>query len=62
MQTRAKILNRLSERLEEFVDEYKHDLDADEVAIIEDAIGVVEKVKDSQVDDDEEDEDGGVED
>ncbi|TXH08990.1 MAG: hypothetical protein E6R04_09460 [Spirochaetes bacterium] len=61
MQTRAKILNRLSERLEEFVDEYKHDLDADEVAIIEDAIGVVEKVKDSQVDD-EEDEDGGVED
>ena len=61
MQTRAKILNRLSERLEEFVDEYKHDLDADEVAIIEDAIGVVEKVKDSQVDD-EEDEDGGDED
>jgi hypothetical protein len=62
MQTRAKILNRLSERLEEFVDEYKHDLDADEVAIIEDAIGVVEKVKDSQVDDEEEDEDGGDED
>lgn len=57
MQTRTKILNRLCEHLEEFLDEYKHDLDADEVVTIEEAVSVVEKMKDYQAEEDEDAED-----
>lgn len=54
----TRTLQRLIERLEEFLDDYKIDLEADEAAAIDDAITVIDKVKtDLENQDDESDPD-----
>ena len=53
-------LSRLIDRLEEFLEEYKTDMDADEVVTVEDTISVIDRLKleiENQIDA-EEDEDG----
>jgi DNA integrity scanning protein DisA with diadenylate cyclase activity len=41
----TRVLNRLIERLEEFVDEYKLMLEVDEAVTLDDAISVIDRVK-----------------
>jgi len=48
--SRARALNQLEKRLEEFLEENKHDIDVDEIATIEDAICVVQNVRDREED------------
>lgn len=48
--SRARTLNQLEKRLEEFLEENKHDIDVDEIATIEDAICVVQNVRDREED------------
>lgn len=56
--TNTRALQRLIERIEEFLDEYKNDLEADEVSIIDDTISVIDRIKsDIENKEDEEDED-----
>lgn len=50
-----RALQRLIERVEEFLDDYKNDLEADEVATIEDAISIIDRLhSDLQSQEDEE--------
>ena len=54
----VRALTRLIDRLEEFMEEYKTLIEADELAIIDDAITIVDKVKTELLtEEDEEDED-----
>lgn len=41
----TRSLDRLIERIEEFLDEYKTMLDADEIVTFDDAISIIDKVK-----------------
>lgn len=41
----TRSLDRLIERIEEFLDEYKTMLDADEIVTFDEAISIVDKVK-----------------
>ncbi len=43
--TNTRALQRLMERLEEFLDEYKTELDADEASTVDDAISVIDRIK-----------------
>lgn len=43
--TNTRALQRLMERMEEFLDEYKTELDADEASTIDDAISVIDRIK-----------------
>ncbi len=52
----VRTLARLIDRLEEFMDEYKTLMEADEMATIDDAISVVDKVK-TELETEEDDED-----
>lgn len=56
--TNTRALQRLIERMEEFLDEYKTELDADEASTVDDAISVIDRIKtDLNSGDDEEDDD-----
>ena len=56
--TNTRALQRLIERMEEFLDEYKKELDADEASTVDDAISVIDRIKtDLDSGDDEEDDD-----
>jgi hypothetical protein len=57
MSNSTRSLVRLIERLEEFLDEYKTDLEADEAALIDETISVIDRVKNEleSADDDEDD-------
>jgi hypothetical protein len=41
----TRVLNRLIERIEEFVDEYKLMLEADETVALDEAISIIDRVK-----------------
>jgi len=57
MSNNTRSLRRLIERMEEFLDEYKTDLEVDEAATIDDAISIIDKVKtELESEEDEEDE------
>ena len=57
MSNNTRSLRRLMERMEEFLDEYKTDLEVDEAATIDDAISIIDKVKtELESEEDEEDE------
>ena len=43
--TNTRSLQRLIERIEEFLDEYKNTLDADEVSTIDDSISIIDRIK-----------------
>jgi len=43
--TNTRALQRLMERIEEFLDEYKTELDADEASTIDDAISIIDRIK-----------------
>jgi len=43
--TSTRALQRLMERMEEFLDEYKTELDADEASAVDDAISVIDRIK-----------------
>lgn len=52
-----RTLARLIDRLEEFLDEFKTELEADEVSTVDDTISVIDRLKshlDSQTEDDDE--------
>ena len=56
--TNTRALQRLIERMEEFLDEYKTELDADEASTVDDAISVIDRIKkDLESGNDEEDDD-----
>ena len=56
--TTTRALQRLIERMEEFLDEYKTELDADEASTVDDAISVIDRIKtDLESGNDEEDDD-----
>ena len=56
--TNTRALQRVIERMEEFLDEYKTELDADEASTVDDAISVIDRIKtDLDSGDDEEDDD-----
>jgi hypothetical protein len=57
MSNSTRSLVRLIERLEEFLDEYKTDLEADEAALIDETISVIDRVKNEleSADEDEDD-------
>jgi len=56
--TNTRALQRLIERMEEFLDEYKTELDADEASTVDDAISVIDRIKtDLESGGDEDDED-----
>lgn len=56
--TSTRALQRLIERMEEFLDEYKTELDADEASTVDDAISVIDRIKkDLESGNDEEDDD-----
>ena len=57
MSNNTRSLVRLIERLEEFLDEYKTNLEADEVALVDETISVIDRVKSDLEEEDEEDED-----
>lgn len=40
-----RVLNRLIERIEEFVDEYKLMLEADEIVALDEATSIIDRVK-----------------
>ena len=57
MSNNTRSLRRLIERMEEFLDEYKTDLEVDEVATVDDAISIIDKIKtELESEEDEEDE------
>ena len=43
--TSTRALQRLIERVEEFLDEYKNDLEADEVSTVDDTITIIDRIK-----------------
>jgi hypothetical protein len=45
MSNNTRALRRLIERIEEFLDEYKTELEADEAATIDDTISIIDRVK-----------------
>ena len=54
-----RTLARLIDRLEEFLDEFKTELEADEVSTVDDTIAVIDRLKshlESQTEDDDEEE------
>ena len=54
-----RTLARLIDRLEEFLDEFKTELEADEVSTVDDAISVIDRLKshlESKSEDDDEEE------
>lgn len=56
MSNNTRSLRRLIERMEEFLDEYKTDLEVDEVATVDDAISIIDKIKtELETEEDEED-------
>ena len=57
MSTNTRALARLIDRLEEFLDEYKTELEADEVSVFDDVISVIDRIKSEQSRDEDEDED-----
>ena len=54
--TSIRALQRLIERVEEFLDEYKNDLDADEVSTVDDTITIIDRIKTDLENRDDEDE------
>lgn len=52
----VRTLSRLIDRLEEFMDEYKTLLEADEISTIDDAISIIDKVKSDLESEEEEEE------
>lgn len=58
MSNNTRSLVRLIERLEEFLDEYKTVLEADEAALVDETISVIDRVKsDLESEEDEDDDD-----
>ena len=55
--TNTRALQRLIERLEEFLDEYKNVLEVDEAATIDDAVSIIDKVKTDLESDQDDDDD-----
>jgi DNA integrity scanning protein DisA with diadenylate cyclase activity len=53
----VRTLSRLIDRLEEFMDEYKTFLEADEMATVDDVISIVDKVRNDLESEEESDED-----
>jgi len=57
MSNSIRSLGRLIERLEEFLDDYKTDLEADEIANVDETISVIDRLKTNlESSDDEDDE------
>ena len=57
MSKNTRALARLIERLEEFVEDYKSALEADEVSMVDDTISIIDKIKSDLESDEDEDED-----
>ena len=57
MSNNTRTLVRLIERLEEFLDDYKTVLDADEAALIDETISVIDRVKSDLESEEDEDQD-----
>ena len=58
MSNNTRALKRLIERMEEFLDEYKTELEVDEAATVDDTISIIDRIKtDLESEEDEDDED-----
>ena len=54
----TRALQRLIERIEEFLDEYKNELDVDEISVIDDSISIIDRIKSDLENEEDSDEDG----
>lgn len=57
MNSSVRVLARLIDRLEEFLEEYKTSLEVDDVSTVDDTISIIDRVKSELEEEQEEDED-----
>jgi|APGre2960657373_1045057.scaffolds.fasta_scaffold176667_2 hypothetical protein len=51
MASSKRVLDRLGERIEDFLEEFKGQMDADQVVTFEDAMAIIEDLKESYQED-----------
>jgi hypothetical protein len=57
MSNSTRSLTRLIERLEEFLDDFKTELEADEISVVDETISVIDRLKTTLESENDEDED-----